>query len=235
LPSAYKLTTMKKITKGFLLSMVLTISFSCANFKLGDYLLTQADAAGAIRQMLEFGSQQNISGAFSKNKVLETLFPGDVAKVLNTLSTLGLTSEVDRFTNTLSSAAGNTATAAVPIFVNSINKINLRDAVSIVKNGGTAATDYLRQNTGDTLRKSVSPIMQNALNEYKLNEQFNKLIRPLKLVLGSKVNIDLPTIMSGLITDAIFNKIAEKEVEVRSLAAARTTPLLQKVFSRTWN
>jgi hypothetical protein len=41
--------------------------------------------------------------------------------------------------------------------------------------------------------------------------------------------------MAGMISEKMFQKIEEKEVQVRSQAAARTTPLLQKVFSRNWN
>jgi hypothetical protein len=33
----------------------------------------------------------------------------------------------------------------------------------------------------------------------------------------------------------MFRKIAEQERQVRADAAARTTPLLQKVFSKNWN
>jgi hypothetical protein len=32
----------------------------------------------------------------------------------------------------------------------------------------------------------------------------------------------------------MFRKIEQKEAQVRADAAARTTPLLQKVFSRVW-
>jgi len=55
-------------------------------------------------------------------------------------------------------------------------------------------------------------------------------------VIGSKrLNLDLPTLMAGMVSEAMFRKIAEKETQVRADAAARTTPLLQKVFSRNWN
>jgi hypothetical protein len=37
--------------------------------------------------------------------------------------------------------------------------------------------------------------------------------------------------MSGLVTNLMVNKIAEKEIEVRTKAAARTSALLQKVFA----
>jgi hypothetical protein len=226
---------MKKIFLPILLIILLPMSYSCGTLKSLGYNLTQADAASAIKQMLDLGTRDNLAGAFSKETILSTFLPESVSKTLNTINQLGLTSEVDRFTTTLSSAAQKSATAAAPIFVNSINNLTFTDAIRIVKNGGTSATDYLRTSAGDNLRQSIKPVMQAAINEYKLNEQWNNLIKPVKALAGNKLNLDLATLMAGAVSEAMFRKIAEKEVQVRSDASARTTSLLQNVFSRNWN
>ena len=228
---------MKQLALRLSLLVLIPTLFSCAGSRFGNYRLTEGDAAAAIRQMLLVGTQEsNFRGAFSKEVVLSTIFPESVTKVLNTLNTLGLTSEVDRFTTTLSSAAEQAATKSVPIFVSGINNMQFVDAMRIVKNGGTAGTDYLRIAVGDTLRRALRPVMQNAVDEYKLNEQWKKVVEPVQGVIGSKrLNLDLPTLMAGMVSEAMFRKIAEKETQVRADAAARTTPLLQKVFSRNWN
>ena len=226
---------MKKLFLPVLLALALPVTFSCNSSRLASYLLTEGDAAMAIRQLLELGSKENMTGAFNKEQVLYTIFPQQVSKALNTLNMLGLTTEVDRFTTTLSTAAEKTATASVPIFVNSINNLKFADAVRIIKKGGTAATDYLRTSAGDTLRRSIAPIMKATIAEYKLNDQWNKIMKPVQSITGNKVNVDLANLMAGLVAESMFRKIAEKEVAVRSQAAARTTTLLQKVFSRSWN
>ncbi len=226
---------MKKLFIPLLFVMVLPAVISCNSSRLAGYIINQADAASAIRQLLELGTRNNLTGAFSKEEVLSTLFPEPVKKALNTLNMLGLTSEVDRFTTTLSSAAEKTATASVPIFVNSINNMKFTDAINVIKSGGTSATDYLRTSAGDSLRRAIVPIMQTTINEYKLNDQWNKIMKPVQSIVGNKVNVNLANLMSGLVAEAMFRKIAEKEVQVRSDVAARTTPLLQKIFSRSWN
>lgn len=226
---------MKKLFIPLLFVMVLPAVFSCNSSRLASYMINQADAAAAIRQLLELGTRNNLTGAFSKEEVLSTLFPEPVKKALNTLNMLGLTTEVDRFTTTLSTAAEKTATASVPVFVNSINNMKFNDAINIIKGGGTSATDYLRTSAGDSLRRAITPIMQTTIDEYKLNDQWNKIMKPVQSIVGNKVNVNLPTLMSGLVAEAMFRKIAEKEIQVRSDAAARTTPLLQKIFSRSWN
>lgn len=220
---------MKKIFLPILFIILLPLTYSCSTLR---YALTENDAAAAIRQLLSIGARDNnFAGAFSKEAILATLFPEPVQKVLNTLNTLGLTSEIDRFTTTLSTAAEKTATASVPVFTNSINNMKLTDAIRIIKSGGTSATDYLRVSAGDSLRTAIRPIMQTTLDQYKLNEQWNDIIKPVKAIAGNKLNLDLATLMAGTVSEAMFRKIAEKEVQVRKDVSARTTPLLQKVFS----
>ncbi len=226
---------MKKLFLPILLSILLPLSFSCSTLKNG-YVLNEMDAANAIRQLLQLGTRDGgISGAFSKEMILATVFPEPMRKALNTLNQLGLTNEIDRFTTTLSSAAEKTATNSVPIFVDGINNMKLTDAMRIIKSGGTSATDYLRANVGDSLRRSITPVMQSALNEYNLNAQWDKIIKPVQSLTGNRFNLDLANIMAGMVSEKMFQNIAEKERQVRTNAAARTTPLLQKVFSRNWN
>jgi hypothetical protein len=106
--------------------------------------------------------------------------------------------------------------------------------MGIIRNGGTSATEYLKSRTGSELRQSITPIMQSALDEYKLTEQWNKIMKPAQTLAGNKLNLDLANLMAGMVAEKMFQKIEEKETQIRSDAAARTTPLLQKVFSRRW-
>jgi len=231
----FKIIIMKKLFLPILLIILLPLTYSCGSSRLAGYTLNENDAASAIRQLLQLGVRGNsLTGAFSKETILSTLFPTPVKNVLNTLNTLGLTNEIDRFTTTLSTAAEK-ASASVPIFENSINNMRFTDAMRIIKNGGTSATDYLRASTGDSIRRSIRPIMEAAINEYKLNDQWNDITRPAKAMAGNKLNLDLANLMSGIVTETMFRKIAEKETQVRQDANARTTPLLQKVFSKNWN
>ena len=221
---------MKRLFLPLLLVFLLPLSFSCSP-RFGNYSLTEADAAAAIRQMLEIGTKEgSLTGAFSKETVMATLFPEALRKTLNTLNQLGLTTEIDRFTTTLGTAAEKTATTSVPIFVSGINSMKFTDAIRIIKNGGTAATDYLRLTIGDSLRRAITPTMKSALDEYKLTEQWEKIIQPAQALVGNKLNFDLPTLMAGMVSEKMFQKIEEKEKQVRADANARTTTLLQKVF-----
>jgi hypothetical protein len=227
---------MKKLFLPILFIILLPLSYSCGSARFAGYTLNESDAASAIRQLLELGTRENnLTGAFSKEMILSTLFPEPIKRTLNTLNTLGLTNEIDRFTTTLSTAAEKTASNSVPIFVSSINNMKFNDAMYIIRHGGTSATDYLRSSVGDSVRRSITPIMQATLEEYKLNEQWNDITKPARALVGNKLNLDLANIMAGVVAESMFRKIAEKEIEVRSNTNARTTALLQKVFSKNWN
>jgi hypothetical protein len=223
---------MKKLLLPILFSLVLPVSFSCSSLnKFAGYSLNEKDAADAIRQLLEIGTKEGLgAGAFSKEAVMSSIFPQSMQRVLGTLQQLGLSNEIDRFTTTLGTAAEKTAANSIPIFVSGISNMKFSDAMHIIKTGGTAATDYLRSSIGDSLRRSVRPVMLAALNEYKLNEQWNNIIKPAKALVGDKLNLDLATIMAGVVTERMFEKIAEKEKQIRTDASARSTTLLQKVF-----
>ena len=223
---------MKKLFLPILFAFILPASFSCGSLR---YTLTEQDAVAAIRQMLQLGAQSNFQGAFSKDAVMAAIFPESVRKTLNTLEQIGLSNEIDRFTTTLGVAAEKTATRSVPIFIKGINNMSFGDAIRIVKNGGTSATDYLRSSIGKQLRQEIAPVMQDALNEYKLVEQWNNIIKPAKALVGNKLNLDLPTIMAGMVSEKMFQKLEEKEREIRTDANARTTSLLKKVFSKDWS
>ncbi|WP_165871550.1 DUF4197 domain-containing protein [Flaviaesturariibacter flavus] len=222
---------MKKIV--FLLMLFLPLAYSCGSASKLNYVLTEQDAADAIRQLLQIGTREgSVGNAFSKQNIINTVFPENVAKVLNTLNNLGLSQDLDRFTTTLSSAATTSVERSVPVFANAITGMRLGDAINLVRSGSpTAATDFLKANTQTQLRSTLTPVMAAALDEYKLNAMWADLIKPIKNTgVGSRLNLDLNNLMAIAVTDAMFRKMAEKETEIRNNASARTTPLLQRVF-----
>lgn len=226
---------MKKLFVPIMFAIILPASFSCSSTRFGGYRLNEADAIAAIRQLLEIGSRNGIAGAFSKETIMSAVFPGELGKILNTLQQLGLSNEIDRLTTTLTIAAEKTAEKSIPIFIQGISNMKFSDAMRIIRNGGTSATDYLRTSIGPDLRRSITPVMQTALDEYKLTEQWNRVTQPVQTVIGNKLNLDIANLMAVLVSEKMFQKIGEKEIQIRNNASARTTTLLQKVFSRNWN
>ncbi|GAB4093666.1 DUF4197 domain-containing protein [Flaviaesturariibacter terrae] len=227
---------MKKILLPLIALLFFPLIYGCSGNRLLNYTLTEQDAAAAIRELLNAGARNGSTGnAFSKENVISTVFPSEVAKVLNTLNNFGLSKDLDRFTTSMSTAATASVERAIPVFANAIAGMKVGDAINLVKSGGTSATDYLKANTGSQLRTALTPVMQNALAEYKLTEQWDKLTAPIRnTAVGNRLNLDLSNLMAVAVSDAMFRKMAEGEQLIRTNASYRTTPLLQKVFGRSW-
>ncbi len=224
----------KKVTV-FISFAIVVFCSSCANNKglLGK--LTAADYVNGIKEALSigarFGGGALGKGTLNKATLLSAILPPDLQKVTSVLSTLGLSVEVDKFSSTLTTAAEETVEKSVPIFLTGISKMSIKNAAKIVSSGGTSATDYLRVTIGDSLRKAITPTMNTALSNYGLNTQWSKLTQPVTILLGDKLNLDLGNLMAGFIANAMFNKIEEKERDIRLNATARTSTLLQRVFA----
>ncbi len=230
---------MKQLATSVLLMATFFLS-GCSTLR--NVFLSESDASSAIREALILGVNNGSSvlgqkGAFGKDLILNAILPQDLQKVVRTLDQLGFTPQLNRFTTTLENATVETVTKSTPIFLSGIRQLTIRDAVTLVKNGGTSATDYLRRSVGDTLHRAVTPIMRNMLDQYNISQEWNKLVSPAKLLLGNKVelNLGLDNIMALLVVNQMFKKIEEQEVAVRTNAQARTTPLLQQVFGRDWS
>jgi hypothetical protein len=215
---------------------------SCGSLKsLGDYL-TEADAANALREALTIGANFGANslgqrGSFSRDVLLSAVLPQEVQKVVQTLDRLGLTTQLNRFTNTLDNAAVDAVTRSGPIFVDGIRRMSITDAIGIVRNGGTAGTDYLRRTIGDELRSTVAPVMRTALNEYRIADEWDKLVSPVKAVLGNRIglNLNLDNVLAVIIVNEMFSRIAQQEIAIRTNAQARTSSTLRRVFGREWS
>jgi hypothetical protein len=232
---------MKKFIVG--LFAVCTMGLSgCSTLQSLSNYLSEADAANALREALSIGANMGANtlgqkNSFSRDVLLAAVLPQEVQKVVQVLDRLGLATEFNRFANTLDDAAVNATLRSAPIFVDGIRHMSIRDAITIVKSGGTAGTDYLRMKIGDSLRNAVTPVMRTALNEYSVVQQWDKLVAPAKLLLGNKasLNLDLDHILAVMLTNEMFKQIEKQEINIRTNAQARTSSTLQRVFGRDWN
>lgn len=232
---------MKKLFLPLFAAITMGLS-GCSTLQTLSNYLSEADAVNGIKEALTLGANMGANNlgqknSFSKDVLLAAVLPQGAQQVIQVLDKLGLATEFNRFTNTLDNAAVDAALKSAPIFVDGIRRMSIRDAITIVKNGGTAATDYLRSKVGDSLRNAVTPVMRTALNEYSIVQQWDKLIGPAKLLLGSKasLNLDLDHILAVMLTNEMFNQIQKQEINIRTNAAARTSSTLQRVFGKDWN
>ncbi|MEO7312568.1 MAG: DUF4197 domain-containing protein [Chitinophagaceae bacterium] len=199
-------------------------------------ILGETDIAGGLKEALIRGVTKSRDDAqsgslFNGTNVLDGILPEGATKIIKTLETLGLGSEITKFSTTLTNAATKSAEKSVPVFINGIRNINFRDAVAILSGGYNAATDYLRNSIGDSLRSAIKPEIAAVLTQYKLPQTLGDIAGKNLPVIGSqKLNIDFTSVLAQLVANKMFKEIEATEYKIRTDISARTTPLLQRVF-----
>ena len=148
-------------------------------------------------------------GAFSADDAIRIALPGK-AKGLSGLMKLsdqaGLTNDIS---GSLNRAAEQAAAEAKPIFRAAIDRLTLKDAVGIGTGGDTAATEYLRKNSGSAITAKLTPIVRAALVKSGVFQQTSQLS-----ALGMS-DAKITDYVSGKTSDGIFTYIGREETEAR--------------------
>ncbi|WP_374949882.1 DUF4197 domain-containing protein [Mucilaginibacter sp.] len=195
------------------------------------------EIGNGLKQALELGTNKSsdqlstVNGFFS-NAAVKILFPPEAQKVERTLRTLGLGKLADNVILSLNRAAEDAAGKAKPIFVNAIKQMTLQDVTNILLGNQDAATQYFKRTTTLQLAASFKPVVQTSLNKVGATKYYSDAAAAYNRVpLVGKVNPDISDYVTQKAIDGLFVEIAQEELNIRQNLSARTTPLLQKVFS----
>ena len=201
--------------------------------------LSTSEVTSGLKEALVRGTDYavNFSGVkdgFYKNPRLFIPFPAEAAKVKETALKLGLSSQVNKFEETLNRAAEQAVIEAKPIFVNAITSMTVEDAFGLLRGGDNAATDYLRRKTSAALFNKFQPKVAQAVNKVELTKYWNPLANAYNTATqftgGETVDPDLTEYVTNRSIDGLFKLIADEEKQIRENPAARVTDLLKKVF-----
>ncbi|MBD1393945.1 DUF4197 domain-containing protein [Mucilaginibacter glaciei] len=195
------------------------------------------EIGNGLKQALELGTNKSsdqlssLNGFFG-NAAVKILFPPEAQKVERTLRSIGLGKLADNVILSLNRAAEDAAGKAKPIFVNAIKQMTLQDVTNILLGNQDAATQYFKRTTTLQLSASFKPVVQTSLNKVGATKYYGDAAAAYNRVpFVSKVNPDISDYVTQRAIDGLFVEIAQEELNIRSNLAARTTPLLQKVFS----
>ena len=201
--------------------------------------LSSVDISNGLKQALELGISQGVDLLSQKDgyygsSLAKILFPEPLQKVDNTLRSIGLGSLSDEGVKLLNRAAEDAVTEAKPIFINAVKNLSFSDATAILTGGKNAATDYLKKTTTQSLIQAFSPKIQASLGKVGADQVWSSIIdnKYNAVPLVTKVNPDLTSYVTEKAIDGLFLQIAQKEEDIRTNVASRTTPLLQKVFAK---
>ncbi|SDD69002.1 DUF4197 domain-containing protein [Desulfuromonas thiophila] len=195
-------------------------------------------AAAGLKEALRVGAERAVAatsaqGGFLDNPQIHIPLPGKLDTMARALRAVGLSGQVDALEVGMNRAAEQAAAEAKPVLVEAVSQMTLPDALGILRGGDTAATDYFRATTSNSLRERFKPIVQNQMSQVGVYQQYNQLLQSynaLPLAKKPSLNLEDYVVEKGLA--GLFTVLGQQEQAIRANPAARTTSLLQQVFGR---
>jgi hypothetical protein len=189
-----------------------------------------------LKEALEKGTgistdRLSLTDGYLKNLDVKILFPEEAKQVEKTLRSLGLGSMCDQVITSVNRAAEDAAQEAKPIFTAAIKQMSFKDVQNILLGDPDAATQYFHRTTTDSLSAKFSPIIDTSLKKVDATKYWTDVTtRYNKIPLVNKIDTDLTAYVTRKAIDGLFVEIAKEELKIRESVAARTSPLLKKVF-----
>jgi Protein of unknown function (DUF4197) len=202
--------------------------------------ISSNEAAQGIREALSQGvgravGKLNVTDGFFKDAAYKVLLPPDAKKIENTLRSIGMGSLVDKAILQINRGAEQAAGLAKPIFLDAIKSMTIQDAIGLVKNGDTSATNFFRVKTTASLMQAFTPVIQQSLENVEATKYYDDIVNKYNNLPTTikKINPDLSSHVAERATAALFDLVAKEEVNIRTNFAARSSDLLKKVFGET--
>ena len=195
------------------------------------------EISAGLREALYIGSENavlqtgQLDGYF-RHPAIKILMPENFHLVEQGLRLVGQGRLIDEFVLSMNRAAEKAAPQAKEIFWGAIQHIDFADAHQILTGGDTAATEYLRTETGEALAAAFLPVVQRATEEVGATRKYKELIgqyREIPFAQNLVFDVDAYVVDKGL--EGLFYVVGEEERKIRTDPAARVTELLRRVFA----
>jgi hypothetical protein len=212
-------------------SMLLIAASATAEFE-------QATLISGLKEALSLSTEKAIAlvgktNGYFGNQAIKILMPEKMRMVTDALSKMGMQKQVDEFILSMNRAAEKAAPKAASIFGDAIKNMNLEDAQKILNGGNTAATDYFKLKTSNSIYTEFKPIIAATMKEAGTTRLFENIMSKAKaLPLMSGIKFDLNDYVTKKSTDGLFVMLGQQEKMIRINPGARSTDLLKKVFGK---
>ncbi|WP_158274587.1 DUF4197 domain-containing protein [Sphingosinicella humi] len=201
---------------------------SCTLGELGGFGLEDA-----IRRLLTVSSQRAFAGLLQENGFFEdelarvSLPPqwGGSGATAVAAALLRQPAVQDRLLRLVNAAAAEAADNAAPIVYDSIRSMTIPDALSIVRGGPTAATQYLERQIGERIVEALFPGVGSALRVLDSGL--------LSQALGAATGIDFAGLQRDVTqktAEGIWRAIGREEAAIRADPSSTNDPVLTRVF-----
>ncbi len=200
--------------------------------------VSEADAAGGIRQALRRGAEVALSqlghqDGFMGNPKVRIPLPGHLHDVAKLLRRLGQGRRVDELETAMNRAAESAMPAARTLLIDTVANISVDDGLKIVRGGDNAATEYFALKTRTPLGEKFLPIVTTATERVALADKYKAVAAKaagLGLVKHEDASIEHYVTRKAL--DGLYLVIGEEEARIRADPVAAGSALLRAVFGR---
>ena len=201
--------------------------------------LSNGDIVAGLKEALQVGAAKTVditgkTDGYFGNAAIKILLPEQMRNVETGLRALGQGEQVDAFVLAMNRAAEKAAPAAKDIFWSAIKSMSFDDARKILTGGDTAATDYFRAKTTQSLTAAFRPVVDDAMKQVGVVQQYEKLQSAYKSVpfASALPSFDVESYVVGKALDGLFLVLGQQEKKIRTDPAAQVTDLLKKVFGK---
>jgi hypothetical protein len=211
--------------------------------------LTQEEVIRGLREALTVGTDTSVSrlnrlDGYFADQAVKILLPPEAQVIQEFVGRLpGGQSAIDDVVLRINRAAEQAAAEATPIFVNAITGITIQDGFAILRGSDTAATNYLRGNTFDSLSTRFQVPIGQALNTsivggISAESAYTNLVQLYNSIPRIPFIFEAPPITNSSLSahttrralDGLFVKVGEEERKIRRDPLHRVSEILRKVF-----
>lgn len=191
-----------------------------------------------IREALAVGTERAVKSlarrdGYLGNQAVKILMPGSLQKVADVARMAGYQQQVDDFILSMNRAAEAAVPLAANHFADAIRGMTLQDVRGILTGGDTAATDFFRNRTQDSLYTAFKPIVSRKVDEVGATRAYKAMMSRYESVpLVGRQSLDLDDYVTRKSLDGLFHMVGEEEKRIRTDPVARSTELLRTVFGR---
>lgn len=198
--------------------------------------LSNADAAAGMKEALIQGAGKAVGklgvvDGFLGNPAVKIPLPDSVQRAERVMRMFGMGKQADEVILRMNRAAEAAVPEAKVLLINAVKQMSVADAKNILTGGDDAATQYFRKTTSAPMAEKFLPIVQKAMADVQLAQQYNKFAETgAKYGLVKKEQANLEQYVTQKALDGVYLMMAEEEKAIRKNPMKQASSLLKKVF-----
>ena len=198
--------------------------------------ITKQDATAALKAALEKGSTAAVANlgkvdGFLGNPQVKIPMPESAQRAEHAMRRIGMGKYADELIVTMNRAAEQAVPQARTVFVDSVKKMSVQDAKTILTGSDTAGTEYFRRTTRTELHKRFLPIVEKSTAKVQLAQKYEQFAdKAVAVGMLKKEDADLDSYVTEKALDGLYLMMAEEEKKIRKDPVGTGSAIIKKVF-----